>query len=159
MLTGKHLIAGEWVVGAQTFLSSPANGAALAFSMGTPAHIDAACIAAEAAFWAYSALSRHARANFIDRIADEIEVRGAAITAIGSSETGLPFAQLEGERARTSGQLRLFVAHIRQGDYLDLRHDAALPDRKPVQRPDILTTNSRTGAGQVFHHTLAMLTP
>lgn len=39
VLTGRHLIAGEWVAGAQTFRSSPADGAARAFSVGTPAHV------------------------------------------------------------------------------------------------------------------------
>ena len=73
MLTGHHLIVGQWVAGATTFLFSPATGAALAFSVGTPAHIDAAVQAAEAAYPSFSALSRTARAAFLDRIADEIE--------------------------------------------------------------------------------------
>lgn len=150
MLTGKHLIAGEWVAGEAKFQSSPAHGAALAFSVGTPAHVAAACEAAEAAFWSYSALTREARASFLDRIADEIEARGAEITAIGTSETGLPAARLEGERARTIGQLRLFAAHIRQGDYLDLRHDVALPDRKPLPRPDIQLVQRPIGPVAVF---------
>ena len=42
MLTGKHLIAGQWVAGETTFKSAPASGEALAFSVGTPAHVDAA---------------------------------------------------------------------------------------------------------------------
>ena len=46
MLTGKHLIAGEWVAGDATFLSSPATGEALAFAVGTPAHVDRAVQAA-----------------------------------------------------------------------------------------------------------------
>ena len=49
MLTGKHLIAGEWVAGHATFLSSPAHGAAREYAVGTPAHVDAAVQAAEAA--------------------------------------------------------------------------------------------------------------
>ena len=135
MLTGKHLIAGQWVAGDTTFLSSPATGEALPFAAGTPAHVDAAVQGAEAAFPSYSALSREARAAFLDKIADEIDARGAEITAIGTSETGLPAARLEGERGRTTGQLRLFANHIRKGDYLDRRLDAALPDRSPRPAP------------------------
>lgn len=150
MLTGKHLIAGQWVQGDTTFVSSPATGPALAFSVGTPAHVDAAVVAAEAAFPSYSALSRDARAAFLDRIADEIEARGAEITAIGTSETGLPTARLEGERARTTGQLRLFASHIRAGAYLDRRHDSALPDRKPASRPDIKMVQRPIGPIAVF---------
>ena len=49
MLTGKHFIAGAWVAGAETFTSSPAHGPSQVFSIGTPAHVDAACLAALAA--------------------------------------------------------------------------------------------------------------
>ena len=150
MLTGHHLIAGQWVAGDTTFLSAPATGDALPFAVGTPAHVDAAARAAEAAYPSYSALSREARAVFLETIAAEIEARGAEITAIGSSETGLPAGRLEGERGRTTGQLRLFAAHIRAGAYLDRRHDAALPDRKPAARPDIKMVQRPIGPVAVF---------
>lgn len=41
-VTGKHLIAGEWVSGEATFRSSPATGEARDYSVGTPAHVDRA---------------------------------------------------------------------------------------------------------------------
>ena len=150
MLTGKHLIAGQWVAGDATFKSSPATGEALTFSVGSPAHVDAAVMAAEAAFPSYSALTRDQRAAFLDRIAEEIEARGSEITAIGTSETGLPTARLEGERGRTTAQLRLFADHIRKGGHLDLRHDAAQPDRKPAPRPDIRMVQRPIGPVAVF---------
>ncbi|MEC9198819.1 MAG: aldehyde dehydrogenase family protein, partial [Pseudomonadota bacterium] len=109
---GKHLVAGEWVAGEATFQSEPAHGRAFAFSVGTPALVDRACAAAEEAFWSYGYSSREERAAFLNAIADEIDARGEVITEIGSSETGLPEARLQGERGRTVGQLRLFAAHI-----------------------------------------------
>jgi NADP-dependent aldehyde dehydrogenase len=150
MLTGKHLIAGEWVGSAQTFASTPAHGPSHDFAVGTPAHVDAACRAAEAAFPAYSATTRAERAAFLIRIADEIDARGAAITEIGTQETGLPVARLEGERGRTTGQLRLFAAHILQDGWLDRRHDAALPDRQPAPRPDLKLIQRPIGPVAVF---------
>ena len=150
MLTGKHLIAGQWVAGEATFLSAPATGEGKSFSVGTPAHVAAACVAAEAAFAPYLALGRQARAAFLNRIADEIEARGPEITAIGTAETGLPVARLEGERGRTTGQLRLFAAHILQDGWLDRRHDAALPDRQPAPRPDIKMLQRPIGPVAVF---------
>ncbi|MCF1708680.1 aldehyde dehydrogenase (NADP(+)) [Tabrizicola sp. J26] len=150
MLTGKHLIAGEWVAGDATFLSSPATGEALAYAVGTPAHVDRAVQAAEAAFETYSQTTREQRAVFLEKIADEIEARGAEVTAIGTSETGLLAARLEGERGRTTGQLRLFASHIRKGDYLDRRHDAALPDRKPLPRPELRLMQLPVGPVAVF---------
>ncbi|QLQ18541.1 MAG: aldehyde dehydrogenase (NADP(+)) [Exiguobacterium profundum] len=150
MLTGKHLIAGEWLDGPTTFRSSPAHGEAHDFAVGTPALVDRACQAAEAAFPAYAATSREARAAFLNAIADAIEARGPEITEIGTQETGLPVARLEGERGRTTGQLRLFAAHILQDGWLDLRHDAAQPDRKPLPRPDLRMMQQPIGPVAVF---------
>ena len=147
---GKHLIAGEWVGGDATFQSEPAHGPAHAFAVGTVDLVNRACEAAEAAFWSYGYSTRAERAAFLDAIADEIEARAEAITQIGSQETGLPEARLQGERGRTTGQLRLFASHIRKGEYLDLRHDPALPDRKPLPRPDIRLMERPIGPVAVF---------
>jgi NADP-dependent aldehyde dehydrogenase len=147
---GKHLIAGQWVAGGERFQSDPSTGPAHEFSVGTPAHVDQAAQAAEAAFGDYGLSSRKDRAAFLNAIANEIETRGPAITQIGTSETGLPNARLEGERGRTTGQLRLFAQHILAGDYLDRRHDAALPDRQPLPRPDLKMMQRPIGPVAVF---------
>ncbi|SDE49608.1 NADP-dependent aldehyde dehydrogenase [Paracoccus isoporae] len=147
---GKHLVSGEWVSGDAMFSSEPAHGPSHEFSVGTVDLVDRACEAAEEAFWSYGYSSRADRAAFLDAIADEIEARGAQITEIGTQETGLPEARLEGERGRTTGQLRLFAEHIRKGDYLDRRHDAALPDRQPLPRPDLRMIQRPIGPVAVF---------
>jgi len=147
---GKHLIAGAWVGSGDTFSSTPVTGTPIAVSKGTPAQVDAAAQAAEAAFPAYAATTRETRAAFLEAIADEIEARGDTITEIGTAETGLPAGRLEGERGRTTGQLRLFAAHIRDGAYLDRRHDEALPDRAPLPRPDLRMMQRPTGPVAVF---------
>ena len=147
---GKHLIAGEWVGGDATFQSEPAHGPAHEFSTGTVDLVDRAAQAAEQAFWTYGYSTREERAAFLDAIADEIEARAEAITEIGTQETGLPQARLQGERGRTVGQLRLFASHIRAGDYLDRRHDKALPDRQPLPRPDIRLIERPIGPVAVF---------
>src|SRR5512138_613407 len=149
-LTGRHLIAGAWTAGSATFDSAPASGPARAYAMGTPEQVDAAAKAAEEAFWSFGYSSRAERAAFLDKIADEIEARGAAITEIGCQETGLPEARLNGERGRTVGQLRLFADHIEKGDYLDRRHDVALPDRQPLPRPDLKMVQRPIGPVAVF---------
>lgn len=146
---GKHLIAGEWVAGAASFRSEPASGPAHEFAMGTPGLVDQACEAAAAAFPAYAATTRAERAAFLNAIADEIEARAAAITQIGTQETGLPEARLNGERGRTTGQLRLFAQHILKGDYLDRRHDKALPERTPP-RPELRMIQRPIGPVAVF---------
>jgi NADP-dependent aldehyde dehydrogenase len=147
---GKHLIAGEWVAGDATFDSSPAHGPVHAFSVGTVELVDDACQAAEDAFLSYGYSTREERAVFLNAIADEIDARGDAITEIGTQETGLPAARLQGERGRTVGQLRLFASHIRDGAYLDKRHDGALPDRAPLPRPDLKMVQRPIGPVAVF---------
>lgn len=147
---GRHLIAGEWVGGEDFFENEPAFGPAHRFSMGTVELVERAAEAAEEAFWSYGYASRKDRAAFLTAIADGIEARGADITAIGCQETGLPEARLNGERARTTGQLRLFAETILKGDYLDRRHDAALPDRKPLPRPDLRLMQRPIGPVAVF---------
>ncbi len=147
---GRHLIAGEWVSGGKTFTSDPAIGGPSHYGAGGAAEIDRAVRAAEEAFATYGWSSREARAALLEAIADAIEARGASITDIGSRETGLPAARLEGERARTTGQLRLFASHIRDGAYLDRRRDAAMPDRKPAPRPEIRLMQRPLGPVGVF---------
>ena len=147
---GKHLIAGEWVGTADRFSSEPAHGPVHGFSVGTVELVNRACAAAEEAFWSYGYASRETRAAFLEAIADEIEARAEAISEIGSQETGLPAARMQGERGRTTGQLRLFAAHIRAGDYLDRRIDAALPDRQPLPRPEIRLMQRPVGPVAVF---------
>ena len=147
---GKHLIAGEWVNSDTKFTSTPASGQAFEFSAADPALVDAAVKAAEQAFLTYGYSSQANRAKFLNTIADEIEKRAEQITEIGSNETGLPTARLQGERGRTIGQLRLFATHIELGDYLDRRFDKALPDRTPLPRPDMRMMQRPIGPVAIF---------
>lgn len=147
---GMHLIAGKWVANETRFQSTPVHGDGHSFSEGTAENVDDACIQAEAAFEAYAATTTQERADFLNAIADEIEARGAEITEIGCAETGLPQARLQGERGRTTGQLKLFAQHILQGDYLDQRHDPALPERAPLPRPDLKMVQRPIGPVGVF---------
>jgi 2,5-dioxopentanoate dehydrogenase len=149
-LQGKHLIAGEWVGDAESFTNMPVEQAADAFAVGRPRHVEQAAQAAEDAFSVYGQTSRAERAGFLRGMAEEIDARGDAITAIGTKETGLPAARLEGERGRTLGQLRLFADHIEDGAYLDRRHDPALPGRSPAPRPDLRVMQLPIGPVAVF---------
>jgi NADP-dependent aldehyde dehydrogenase len=147
---GKHLIAGNWVSGQTTFTSQPVTGEGQSFSEGGADEVDRAARAAEEAFATYGWTSREERAAFLEAIAEEIDARGDDITRLGCAETGLPEARLQGERGRTTGQLRLFAGHIRAGTYLDRRYDAALPDRQPLPRPDMKMVQRPIGPVAVF---------
>ncbi len=76
-------------------------------------------------------------APFLECIAGEIEALGDALITRAAEETGLPEARLLGERGRTVGQLRMFAKVVRKGSWVDARIDHAIPDRKPIPKPDV----------------------
>ncbi len=63
MLTGKHLIADQWVGGDTTFTNEPVSGTPDSFATGTPELVDRAALAAEEAFWSYGYSTRAERAT------------------------------------------------------------------------------------------------
>jgi len=65
------------------------------------------------------------------------------------AESGLPRPRLEGERGRTTGQLKLFASLLREGSWRDARLDTALPDRQPP-RPDLRMALIGLGPVAVF---------
>ncbi|EIP89546.1 aldehyde dehydrogenase family protein [Burkholderia humptydooensis MSMB43] len=135
MLGGERVAPGERAVRA----IDPATGATLEppFALATPADVARACELAAAAFDAYRDTEPNARAAFLEAIATEIEALGDALIERAIAETALPRARLEGERARTCGQLRLFASVVRAGDAVGARIDSALPAREPLPRADL----------------------
>lgn len=148
MLTGKNLIAGQWVGSDQMVPSVDLDG--IAFAQATEAQVDEACWAARGAFREYAALPRTKRAKFLRAIAEEIDAQADTINEIGPQETGLPVGRFEGERGRTTGQLRMFADLIEDDPFLNVRHDEALPERQPMPRPDLRLTHRPIGPVVVF---------
>ncbi|HEJ8093641.1 TPA: aldehyde dehydrogenase family protein [Serratia marcescens] len=120
------------------------------FHQATAAETAAAAEAAAAAFAPYSQLSAEQRANFLDAIAEEIDALDDVFFAFAMQETALPQARLSGERARTSGQMRLFATLLRRGDVEGVRIDCALPQRSPLPRPDLRQYRTALGPVAVF---------
>ncbi|MEM8961280.1 MAG: aldehyde dehydrogenase (NADP(+)) [Acidobacteriota bacterium] len=150
MLTGNHLIAGEWTAGHGTFQSSPATGDPHTFTNATPELADRAAEAAAAAFMDYGYRSRQERADLLEAIATELEKASDEITSHAGHESGLPPGRLQGELGRTTGQLRKFAQLILDGDYLDRRTTSALPDRQPIPRPELRLMMCPVGPVVVF---------
>src|SRR5688572_31038525 len=133
MLTGKNLVACEPAESAGD--SFTGGGALAAFDEASGAIVEQAFDAADAAASAYRRCPAEQRAEFLDRIADALDGMPDLLDA-AHVETALPVERLTGERGRTSGQLRLFANVVRDGSWVDARIDRALPDRKPLPRPD-----------------------
>ncbi|HEX5284001.1 MAG TPA: aldehyde dehydrogenase (NADP(+)) [Bryocella sp.] len=106
--------------------------------------------AAAAAAPAFAALAGRERAQFLRTIADELTADGGAIVARAQQETGLPRPRLEGELARTTGQLRLFADVAEEGSWVDARIDEVMPERKPLPRSDLRSMLRPIGPVAVF---------
>lgn len=153
-ISGSSLIASEQVAGdAPAFRGiNPATGVDLEppFGEAGEAEIERACVRAAEAFDVYRNSDLESRAKFLETIADEILRLGRELIDRASEETGLAPDRIESERARTLDQLRLFATVVRDGGWVDARLDAALPDRKPLPRPDIRLRNIGVGPVAVF---------
>lgn len=90
------------------------------------------------------------RAPFLRTIADNIESLGDVLLERASLETGLSTQRFAGERARTCNQLRMFADLLEEGSWVDARIDHAIPDRKPVPKPDVRSMLRPLGPVAVF---------
>ena len=133
-LTGKSLVAGEPVASAEGTFT--AGGRLAQFEEASAAVVDRALDAADDAAGEYRRCSAEERAGFLERMASALDGMPDLIDA-AHAETALPVERLTGERARTSGQLRMFAALVREGSWVDARIDCANPARTPLPKPDI----------------------
>ena len=143
--TGELIIGFKRVSTAETFRAGVTD-----FSVAGKAEVDLACALADAAFDDFRQTSLETRARFLELCADKIMELGDELLERAGAETDLPRARLEGERGRTTGQLRLFAQVVRQGDFLGVRIDPALPERKPLPRADIRQRKIPLGPVAVF---------
>jgi 2,5-dioxopentanoate dehydrogenase len=120
------------------------------FAVATAAEVDKAVAKAVAAFPLYKKVSTLERASFLETIAEEIILLGDELIQRAMQETGLPEVRLTGERGRTTGQLKLFAAVLKEGSWVEAVIDTALPDRKPLPRADIRKMNIPIGPVVVF---------
>ena len=148
------IIAGVPVAGTGAELRGfdPAAGVALepAYRYGDETNVEAACVAAAEAFPGYRATSSEQRARFLEAIAANLEAISTTLVGRAVAESGLPEGRIAGEVGRTTGQLRLFAAVLREGSWTGARIDPAQPDRTPLPRPDIRQRAVPLGPVAVF---------
>jgi alpha-ketoglutaric semialdehyde dehydrogenase len=152
-------INGDLVLGARALQGrgaafravDPATGQEIEPAFGTAivADVERACTLAGAAFDTFRETSLIQRADFLERIAQNILDLGPQLIERAMQESGLPQARLEGERGRTVGQLRLFAKVVRDGRWVAAALDSALPARTPA-RPDLRLRKIGVGPVAVF---------
>jgi 2,5-dioxopentanoate dehydrogenase len=153
-LRGHSIIAGADVPGngGTSTGVNPATNQPLdrPYSLIDAVQLATATQAAEDAFASFSTLDPESHARFLECVAENIEAAGPELIDRAMAETGLPEARLTGERGRTTGQLRLFAAVVRRGDFRGVRIDPALPGREPAPRADIRQRKIPLGPVAVF---------
>lgn len=150
-LSGHNFIAGGRSAAGSVLLHSvdATTGQPLptGFVQATVKEVDAAAVAAAQAYPAFRNLSAVRRAHFLEAIASELDALGDEFVALVCQETALPAARIQGERSRTSGQMRLFAKALRHGGFYGARIDLPLPARQPLPRGDL--RQCRLGLGPV----------
>ncbi len=112
--------------------------------------VNVAAKLAHEAFATYSQTSGREKAKFLRTIAARIEGAVDALVERAEQESALPKGRLQGETARTCGQLRLFAEVVEEGSWVMARIDRADAGRKPAPRPDIRSMLHPLGPVVVF---------
>ncbi|MGC9199224.1 MAG: aldehyde dehydrogenase (NADP(+)) [Acidobacteriaceae bacterium] len=153
-ISGVSLIAGRAgaKTGPQFHAVNPATGQTVgpAFYSASEQDVASALDAAQTTFVSWKRSSGAERARLLRAIADGLDAATAELVAQARLETALPEARLKGETQRTSNQLRLFARVVEEGSWVEARIDPALPDRKPLPRPDLRSMLQPLGPVVVF---------
>ena len=153
-LLGKSLVGFQDASGAAgSFRAiSPQTNTPLepSFVSATPEEVERAAQLAHDAFSPYGQLSGKEKSAFLRSIASNIESISDSLIARTHLETSLPVPRLQGELARTCGQLRLFASVVEDGSWTSPRIDRADPDRKPARKPDVRSILRPLGPIVVF---------
>ncbi len=153
-LSGRSLIGFREGAGAGLAMhaSNPTTGERLqpGFIPATAEEVELAVRLAADAFDIYRVIPGRDRGALLRKIAAKIESIAGDIVERAGQETALPQARLQGETARTCGQLRLFAQVAEEGSWVNARVDQADPQRKPVAKPDIRSMLRPLGPVVVF---------
>ncbi len=153
-ITGQHFIAGRRSrMGEALFYSYDPRQRVrhpVAFADATSTEVDQAVQAAYAAYEQTRHYPSAKLAEFLEQVAREIEQLGDDLLTTTDAETGLGLARLTSERARTTNQLRMFAALLREGSYVEAIIDTAQPERQPLPRPSIRRMLHPIGPVAVF---------
>ncbi|MFB9056270.1 aldehyde dehydrogenase (NADP(+)) [Mariniflexile ostreae] len=107
------------------------------FTEATSEEIDEAVLLAAEAFKTFRTVSGLKKADFLNTIADEILALGDKLIQTYCAESGLDEHRCISERTRTIGLLRSFAGLVKEGSWIEASIDTAMPERKPIPKPDL----------------------
>lgn len=150
VLTGKHLIDGQWC--AQNCDSFSAYAPQMdefispQFHSAEAAEVNLAVQAAERGFEVIRQLSDHRRSELLTNIAQQLEYIRTPLVARCVRETGLPTARVNGEIDRTKKQLLHFASLLMEGNW----RRACSASSDVTSHPDLQLSSVPLGPVVVF---------
>ncbi|TRY29824.1 aldehyde dehydrogenase (NADP(+)) [Aliiglaciecola sp. M165] len=153
-LSGKNLIAGQWVTNDEqntfsAYLPATDDLGKIQFYNVSSEQVNTAVEAAQLAFPRYRRISAAERASFLQTIAESIMSLGDELLQITHMETGLSVERLRGERQRTINQLNAFSVELLNPSYTDIEEPGD-ETRSPVPKPSTKLTRIPLGPVAVF---------
>lgn len=141
MITGKNyignLLSSIGKVTFKTFNPQTNTENDIIYSEASTIEIDKAVELASNAFNTFKTISGAKKSEFLNEIANEIELLGDELIQTYCSETGLPEGRAIGERGRTLFQLRSFANLVKEGSWVEATIDTADLNRQPIPKVDI----------------------
>jgi 2,5-dioxopentanoate dehydrogenase len=151
---GKNFVGAQLSnAGGKTFHAyAPREGRSIEppFFEAAQAEVDRAMELADEAAAQLQRLDAEAVSGFLVAVREQIAGIGDPLIERASQETALDMDRLRGERERTLNQIRLFAGIVTEGSWVDARIDTALPERKPLPRPDIRRMLEPLGPVAIF---------
>ena len=92
---------------------------------------------AHSCFLQFSKKKAEQRADFLRRIADNLENNRNLIVETAEQETSLGYDRLQGECSRTINQIRLFADLAKTDSWKEINFELEEPNRKPFAKPVI----------------------
>ena len=115
------------------------------FPDSTSESIEYGLEAATVAFNSFRKLSGERRAIFLETISGLLEHNTNEIISLADGETSLGLPRLRMELQRTVNETRLFAKLARSGDWRESSSNEAEPDRIPIPKPGLQSSNLPLG--------------
>lgn len=152
MITGESCIGYSKVKGSKSFKSFNAASNTenqWTFYQVDHSSIDWAVKKATTAFHSYASIPDVQKAEFLEEIAQQIELLGEELLEVYCLESSLSLDRAKAELTRTLYQLRSFAALLRS-NWKEVTIDHADPDRKPIPKPELRKSYIPLGPVVVF---------
>lgn len=112
-------------------------GARTVYRDATKEEINEVMKKSQEALLQYKKFSLRQRADFMHTVAEELEEIRPVVVPAAMEESHLPEGRLNGELSRTIYQLNSYAQRVEDGAWMGVRIDTAIPERKPLPRPDL----------------------